>query len=75
MSDALLRAALLGTGREPSPPADPRLETLLPESGLTAERRVLLLAGIDAVRRRAGYRPAQGAEPSRAPEDTRPPCS
>ncbi|MFL5430124.1 MAG: DUF5691 domain-containing protein [Myxococcales bacterium] len=75
MSDALLRAALLGTGREPAPPADPRLETLLPESGLTAERRVLLLAGIDAVRRRAGYRPAQRTEPSRASDETRPPCS
>src|SRR4051812_30902698 len=75
MSDALLRAALLGTGREPSPPADPRLEMLLPESGLTAERRVLLLAGIDAVRRRAGYRPAQRAQPTRAPEETRPACS
>lgn len=75
MTDALLRTALLGSGREPLPPADARLEALLPQDPLTGERRILLLAGIDAVRRRAGYRPAQRAQPPRAPEETRPACS
>jgi hypothetical protein len=76
MTDSLLRAALLGTGRAAAPPADARLEALLPETSLSAERRLLLLAGMDAVRRRAGYRPAQRAQPPEAaPEETRPACS
>jgi hypothetical protein len=76
MTDPLLRAALLGTGREPGPPANAQLDALLPEAPLTAERRLLLLAGMDAVRRRAGYRPVQRAEaPPAAPDETRPACS
>jgi len=76
MTDSLLRATLLGTGRAAPPPADPRLESLLPEASLTAEQRLLLLAGMDAVRRRAGYRPAQRAQPPEAaPDETRPACS
>src|SRR5207237_10445609 len=76
MTDPLLRAALLGTGRESALPADARLEALLPAVPLTAERRLLLLAGVDAVRRRAGYRPAQRARsPEAAPDETRPACS
>ena len=76
MTDPLLRAALLGTGRESALPGDARLEALLPAVPLTAERRLLLLAGVDAVRRRAGYRPAQRARsPEAAPDETRPACS
>jgi hypothetical protein len=78
MSDRPMRSfctALLGIGRQSAPPADARLEALLPQDPLTGERRVLLLAGIDAVRRRAGYRAAQRAQPPRAPDETRPACS
>ena len=76
MTESLLRAALLGTGREPSPGTDARLETLLPETALTPERRLLLLAGMQAVRRRAGYRPAQRARPpDAAAVETRTACS
>jgi hypothetical protein len=75
MSGALLRSALVGTAREAGR-ADARLEALLPEGPLTEERRLLLLAGIDAVRRRAGYLPAQrqGPPPS-ALDETKPVCS
>src|SRR5205085_8804892 len=76
MTDRLLRAALLGTGRESALPADAHMEALLPAVPLTAERRLLLLAGVDAVRRRAGYRPARHAQsPEAAPDETRPACS
>jgi len=76
MSDSLLRAALLGAGREPAPAADARLETLLPEGALSPERRLLLLAGMEAIRRRAGYRPAQRAQPpDAAAVETRTACS
>jgi hypothetical protein len=76
MTDPLLRAALLGTGREPGPPANAQLDALLPEAPLTAERRLLLLAGMDAVRRRAGYRPVHRAEAApAAPDEKRPACS
>jgi Family of unknown function (DUF5691) len=77
MSDALLRSALVGIAREAGrAPADGRLDALLPRRPLTEERRLLLLAGIDAVRRRAGYQPPrQDAPPSRVPDETKPVCS
>ena len=74
MSDALLRAALAGTARDPAPEAPGPLEALAPD-GLTPERRLLLLAGAAAAYRRAGRLPGAADAPTPAPPESLPTCS
>jgi hypothetical protein len=74
VTDALLRAALAGTAREPMPSAGAALDALVPREA-SAEQRLLLLAGARAVARRAGFRPPALPLPEPAPEDALPVCS
>ena len=74
MSDALLRAALAGTAREPMASAGTALDDLIPRDA-DAERRLFLLAGARTVARRAGWRPQTQPAPAAAPEETLPACS
>jgi hypothetical protein len=74
VTDALLRAALAGTAREPMPSAGAALDALVPKDA-QAEQRLLLLAGARAVARRAGFRPATFPVPEPAPEETLAACS
>lgn len=76
---ALVDAALVGLGRAGTPELDgadagERLVARADEP--TVERALLLRLGVQAVRARAGYVAATGAErPAAAPAETRPACS
>ena len=76
---ALVEAALVGLGRAGPPPAapdDPGEHLLARSKDLAPERALLLRMGVRAVRARAGFTPARGAErPEAAPPEPRPPCS
>lgn len=74
MTDPLLRAALVGTAREPLAPAPAPLEAFALAAG-SPEERLLLLAGARAVMRRAGLRPRRKDAPEPAPAEALPPCS
>lgn len=75
--DALVKAALVGTGRtaEPAPTGTP-VDGLLHRAAIgEPERALLLAAGAWAVWRQAGRKPAFLQEPPEAaPEETRPAC-
>lgn len=77
MTDPLVKAALLGSGKAAGvlPATGTAVDPLvarLPEG--SPERRLLLAAGARAVHRLAGWRPASGSLPAPAPTETRSAC-
>jgi hypothetical protein len=74
--DDLLQTALLGTAKQPAPPADHPADTLVARlQDQSPERQLLLRAGARTVHDLAGYVPQQAEPIPAAPPDTRPVCT
>ena len=78
MRPDLVRAALVGVATQPVTGGGGASDSLVASAvpGASSERRLLLTAGIEAARARAGHLPpAAPPSPSPAPPDTLPECS
>ncbi len=74
--DDLLQTALLGTAKQPAPPADHPADAAVAQLAVeNPEQSFLLRAGAQAVYHLAGYVPAHNEAPTAAPTDSRPRCS
>lgn len=76
MRRELVQAALIGTSAAGAPSSEGQGDAMAAAAATSNERRLLLAAGIDAVRFRAGHEPRKAAAPPPpCPDDAWPECS